>query len=79
VLGKTQKERNLDIFRDTPMHSHIDAELSIRPFHEPVDIGLLKKNVRSLFPLHTLNRTTSNKGYCIVNLLSTKDDGHVLY
>jgi len=30
---KTGKERNLGIFKDTPMNKHINGELSKRPFH----------------------------------------------
>jgi len=31
-VGKTGEERNLVIFKDTPMKSHINGELSTRPF-----------------------------------------------
>jgi len=31
--GETREERNLVIFKDTPMNNHIKGELSTRPFH----------------------------------------------
>jgi len=31
--GKAEEERNLVIFKDIHINSHINGELSIRPFH----------------------------------------------